>query len=130
MTNIHLKFSILEDFYSICKLKELPSIPAGMISDDFFSITRTTEEISVVVKSSGTNLKPEQVSHDWRILKITDPLDLSMTGILAMFTDVLKKEDIPVFVISTFNTDYILIKQDYLDRAVDELCRAGQILVS
>ena len=99
------------------------------IRSGFFSITVTRDEISVVVKSPGADRISGQVNDGWRILKINGPLDLSMTGILAGITSVLKKVQIPVFVISTFDTDYILVKETTLDKAAEALRKAGNLFV-
>ena len=70
-------------------------------------------------------VKTENYSPDWKCLKVTGPLDFKLTGIIAGIPDVLAKERISVFAISTFDTDYILIKRQNLTNAVSALKRAG-----
>jgi uncharacterized protein len=122
-----LSFTLLEDTYSIVKLKELPVLPAEAIKNGFYSVTITPEEISLVTKKSDFIPAAEQLSTGWRILKIMGPLDFSLTGIIADITTILKKENIPVFIISTYDTDFILIKQNYADKAVQSLCKSGYV---
>ena len=87
----------------------------------FFSMTRTSDELSLVAKTS-LSLQDHQglknVSPNWRALRIVGELDFSLIGILAKISNILAEANISVFVISTFNTDYILVKEDKLEEAV------------
>jgi uncharacterized protein len=127
---MQMKFSVLKDSYSILKLRDLPDFTEKVSIADFFSVTKTADEISIVTKYDDFAPDSLQVSSGWRVLKILGPLDFSLTGIIADFTAVLKKEGISVFVVSTFDTDYILVKQENLDRAVQALGKAGYRLVT
>lgn len=69
-------------------------------------------------------------NNDWRVIKIKGPLDFSLTGIIARISGILFENNIPIFTISTFNTDYIMIKQKDLTSGLNALQREGYILES
>ena len=91
---------------------------------ELFAITRTPDELSIVC--SQANVPPNTFSEpDWRALKVSGPLDFSLTGILASLASPLAQAGISIFALSTFDTDYLLVKSGALDRAVEVLRRAG-----
>jgi hypothetical protein len=122
---MYLNLILLEKRYSIYKFESGSDLPDWIYSSDFYSITSTTDELSVVAPQTESNSEGIICSRDWRILKIAGPLDLSFTGIIADITDILKAYEISVFVISTYDTDYILVKQAKLDNAVNVLTEKG-----
>jgi hypothetical protein len=86
---------------------------------DFYSITRTRDELSIVCKQ--TDINPDDnimTDKNWKILKISGPLDLSSVGIIADISSLLKSWKIPIFSVSTYDTDYILIKNQNLETAL------------
>lgn len=91
---------------------------------DFFSITRTPDEISVVVPQ---NLIPEEAlcEKGWRCLKVDGPLDFSLTGVLSSLANPLAQAGISIFALSTYETDYILVKQNDLEKALQTLRQEG-----
>jgi hypothetical protein len=92
---------------------------------EFVSITHTTDELSIVCAEE--NVPPDvKADRGWRALKVEGPLDLAMTGVLASLTNPLAESQINIFAISTFNTDYLLVKGYNLASACDVLRRAGQ----
>jgi hypothetical protein len=117
MTSIKHTLSILPEIFSICRLDKDSPIPDWALAGSFFSITRTAEELSVVCSQDQV---PEGVKRDvgWRCLKIEGLLDLSATGLLASLTRPLAREKISIFVVSTYDTDYLLVKQKDLEKAV------------
>ena len=116
---------VLPHRYSILKFKDELSLPDWVYSSEFYSITKTLEELSVVTIQTGSISDDTICSRDWRILKIAGPLDLSSIGIIAEISATLKNENIPIFTISTFDTDYILIKQKDLNIALSALEERG-----
>ena len=121
-----LKLKILEDQCSIHRLSPDAKIPEKLFKDSFYSISRTIEELSIVC-SSKTELNSERAETGWSCIKILGPLDFSMTGILADISLVLAKVKISIFALSTFDTDYILIKSDRIEAAKTALQKAGYI---
>jgi len=121
---MNLELSLLAGRYAICRLNRDAPIPDWARPDDFLSITRTADELSIVCSEAGI---PEGVKCDrgWRCLKVAGPLDLSLTGVLASLANPLAEARINVFAVSTFDTDYLLVKEENLSRAIEVLNRFG-----
>lgn len=123
---IHFILNVLTDKFSICRLPSsaklpgwLPEIPAG-----FCSVTRTKDELSIVCQTC--HLPAEiRAEHGWRCLQIAGPLDFELVGVMARLTTALAAADVSVFVVSTFETDYLLVKAEQLPAAVTALKQAG-----
>lgn len=124
MNRTNLTLSLLPDNYSICRLEPAADIPPWALAGNFFSITRTEEELSLVCSQE---VVPDGVlcEKGWRCIMVVGPLDFSLTGILASLTASLAEVGISVFAISTFDTDYLLVKADNLKRALLKLQEAG-----
>ncbi len=120
-------FKILENKYGVCRLHNTASIPEWIGTGEFISITRTEDELSMVCLEEGI---PEEIpcERGWRILKIQGPLDFTMIGVLSEISMLLAKEEISIFVISTFDTDYILLKELNLGRAKEVLIAENHIV--
>lgn len=115
-----LTLQIFEPELAICRLPPTSPIPEWIGDKDFVSVTRTPDELSIVcneVQVPG-DVKAER---SWRMLGIKGPLDFSMTGVLASLVSPLSDAGIAVFAISTYNTDYLLIKADRFDRTLEIL---------
>ena len=116
-------FTHLRDTFAIVRMppsEELPRWPAG----EFVSITRTAEELSIVCKESAVPVGAH-ADRGWECLKLEGPIPLSTVGVASVFTALLAKAGVSVFLISTFDTDYLLVKGDALDRATDALRSGG-----
>ena len=122
-----LTLEILCDTYAICRLDADAQTPAWA-TGAFVSVTRSDEELSVVCPQVNV---PAQIpaERDWRCLRVEGPLDLSMVGVIASITSLLATANISVFVISTFDTDYLLVKEDDLESAMESLLLAGYEIV-
>lgn len=119
---------LLRGKYGVCRLDKSDLIPEWMQNSDFLSITRTQEELSVVCseESIPNDIKCEK---DWRILKIEGPLDFSLVGILASISTVLAQKKISIFAVSTYDTDYILVKNKDIDSAIAALTSEGYEII-
>ena len=120
-----LNISVLPGNYSIYKFQEESDIPDWIYSSKFYSITRTEDEISVVANQVDYVIPGLICNRDWCILKIIGPLDFSLVGIVADFSTILKNKKIPIFVISTYDTDYFLIKKADLSKGIKALDEKG-----
>jgi acyl carrier protein len=129
MPSPQLTLIIMDGTFANCKLPADASIPAWATAGDFYSITRTAEELSVVCHQ---DVIPASTvcERDWRCLRIAGPIPFSAVGILASLTVPLADAGISVFAISTFNTDYLLVKEKDLDAALDALHRHGHTIKS
>ncbi|WP_394854994.1 ACT domain-containing protein [Clostridium lamae] len=112
-----LNLKLLKGKYSVCRLYKNDEIPNWIFNEEFFSITRTEDEVSIVCLQD--KVKEEiKCERDWKVLKIEGPLDFSLIGILARISTLMANNDISIFAISTYDTDYILIKEEMIDRAI------------
>jgi hypothetical protein len=118
-----LKLSVLEDLFTIHRFPPDNEIPKEVYEGQFYSISRTDEALSIV-SSSSVVLNSERSETGWACLKVLGPLDFSLTGILADISKVLAKAGISIFAISTFDTDYILLKSEKLQSAKTALQKA------
>jgi hypothetical protein len=119
-----LKFSRLPGSFAICRLPADAEVPQWALHSEFFSLTRTPDELSIVCHQSQV---PPEVRHEneWSCLKLEGPFPFSQTGILSSFVQPLSDRAIPIFAIATFDTDYVLVKEAWVDKAVAALVAAG-----
>jgi hypothetical protein len=123
---MQLTFRLLPEIYAIARLAaaaETPSWPRG----EFVSITRTPDELSIVCRQ---DVIPATVHADrgWRCLALKGPFALDETGIAAEFARVLAGAGISVFIIATFDTDYVLVPDRSIERAVSALRGASHLV--
>lgn len=111
---------------SVCKVKELCS---EILEDEFFFIGKTDEELSLVCMTEHVPLKVEKRDDGWKAFRIQDVLDFSLIGILAPIAKILADNQIGIFAVSTYNTDYILVKKENFDKALDILIYAGYSVI-
>jgi uncharacterized protein len=119
-----LTLSIQPDTLAICRLDPAAPIPSWVTTRDFVSITRTRDELSIVCAQRDV-LAGIRCERDWRALKVDGTLDFALTGILASLTAPLADAGISIFAISTFDTDYLLVKETNLQRTIAVLSHAG-----
>jgi hypothetical protein len=124
MTYSKLALSVLEGRFAICRLGAGSSVPDWALDETFFSITRTPEELSIVCAEDRVP-GGERRDAGWRCLMVQGPLDFSMIGVMASLSVPLADAGISIFPISTFDTDYLLIKEKDFERAILSLTRAG-----
>jgi len=118
------KLQLLPDTYAVCRLEKNAPAPDWGTQGLFSSITRTEEELSVVCPDAHV---PDGVKRQggWRVLKVEGPLDFSLTGVLASLTAPLARKGISVFALSTYETDYLLVKEEKLEKAIQALREEG-----
>lgn len=119
-----MKLELLDDTFAIHRLSPSARIPEEVFGEAFFSIVKTDEELSVVCRNSLT-LNSEHCHQGWSCIKVAGPLDLNATGILEQLLKVLAEAHISIFAISSYDTDYILVKSDKATVAVAALNDAG-----
>ncbi|MBX7222474.1 MAG: ACT domain-containing protein [Blastocatellia bacterium] len=109
--------SVLPEVLAVCRLTADAPLPAWAVGHSFFSCTRTPDEFSIVCPEAA--VPPATRSETgWRALKIEAVLDFSMTGIVSSLTTPLAAAGISVFVLSTFDTDYVLVKAAHLEQTI------------
>ena len=119
-----LNLSVMDGSFAIAKLPANAAIPEWAMQGAFFSVTRTESELSLVVAETSV---PEgfDASRGWRMFQLQGPFAFSETGVLASLAHPLGRVGIGIFVISTFDTDYLLVQQDETAAAVEALEHAG-----
>lgn len=116
--------TLLPGTFAVCRLEPDAAVPAWATNGSFFSIARTTDELSIVCNQADV---PDGVrcERNWRCFKLAGPIPFSTIGVLASLVSPLAEAGISVFAISTFDTDYLLVKEKDLPKATDALCQAG-----
>jgi len=120
MTTLTLK--LLKETFSIHSLLPEDQIPAIVFTAPIYFVAKTYEEISVVLPSN-IDINSDDVETDWQALEVIGPLGFSLTGILSSISTALANEKISIFAISTFDTDYILVKSNKINHAIETLRR-------
>lgn len=121
----HLNLLLLIDKFSVCRLAPGKKVPAWAISGgEFTSVTRTADELSVVCPE-GAVPGGTKCENGWRIFKIEGPWDFALTGILVAVTKPLADAGVSIFAVSTYDTDYVLVKEQNVEKAVRALTAAG-----
>ena len=115
-----LTLKLLKDKYSVCRLDKNNEIPKWIFDEEIFSITKTEDELSIVCLQDKIS-NDIICEKDWKILKIEGPLDFSLIGILSKISTLMANNKISIFAISTYDTDYILIKEEFIDKAIEIL---------
>ena len=123
---IHMELKAIDHNLSVCKVSEIADID---MSADFFFVAKTDEELSFVCKTE--DVPPMTIKRDdgWRCFRIQGILDFSLVGILARLSAILAEHQIGIFAVSTFNTDYILVKEENFRRALEVLSSEGYTVV-
>ena len=118
---------LLPETFAICRFRPGTPLPTWVQTDSFFSLTNTPEEVSLVCLMEGI---PSDVNadRDWRCFKLQGPFPFSLVGILNSITVPLAQANLGIFAISTFDTDYILVKKDAVSQAISTLTEAGHTI--
>lgn len=122
-----LTLRLIKENFAIHSLSESAAIPAEVLSAKMFFIAKTYDEVSIVLPQNIA-IASDEVELGWQALEVVGPLDFTMTGILSNISTVLANQKISIFAISTFDTDYILVKEECMNDAIDAL-RNNQYLV-
>ena len=115
-----MKLKILDNKLKVVKLSPNEAVPETVYKQDFYSITKTDDELSIVL-DEDINIISDIVENNWKAIKIVGTLDFALIGILSRISTILAQAKISIFAISTYNTDYILVKSDKLENTVEIL---------
>ena len=109
---------------AVCRLPADVPIPSWALAGGIVSITRTNDELSIVCPEERV---PAEVKAErgWRALQVVGPLDFALTGVLAALVVPLAEAGVSIFALSTYDTDYVLVRENDLPRAVTALAHAG-----
>ena len=119
-----LNFRMLAGSYAIVRLAPTAMVPDWATNGEFTSISRTAEELSIVCPAGNV---PADIhsAHRWVCLKLEGPFPFSQTGVLLSFIEPLSTKGIPIFAISTYDTDYVLIQEEFANASLNVLQEAG-----
>jgi hypothetical protein len=123
-----LRFSVAGTGLVVCRLEADAIVPGWAARGAFFSVTRTQEELSIVCAEERV---PAEVKRSGRfvLLKLYGPFAFTETGVVSSFAGPLAEAGVPVFVVSTFDTDYVLVPEESLEAALSALQKAGHEMV-
>lgn len=110
--------------FTIHSLPDTAPIPPKVFTAPLYFIGKTRDELSIVIPGS-MQIDSDDSDGDWRVLEVLGPLNLSLVGIMAQISSVLAKAKVSIFVLSTFETDFFLIKQSHLNIATKALSDDG-----
>ena len=119
-----LNFTLLPGSYMIIRLLPGENIPPWALDGSFYSVTRTPDELSIVCSSDSV---PQDTPGEggWSLLKLLGPFPFSTVGVLAEVSNCLSEAGVSLLAISTYDTDYFLVKEDQLTKALSALGKAG-----
>lgn len=117
-----MNLKVLKQRFAVCKVTDLTQVN---FNDEILFMGKTDEEISVVCEETSIPKNAEVCENGWCGFRIEGILDFSLTGILSKISAVLAEEKIGIFAISTYNTDYILVKKENLKKATKALENKG-----
>jgi hypothetical protein len=119
-----LNLTVVDGTFAVCRLEADAPIPPWATAGLFFSITHTADELSVVCRQDAV---PEGVvcERGWRCLRVVGTVPFSVVGVLASLAAPMAEARISLFAVSTFDTDYLLVKEENLTVALDALRRRG-----
>ena len=116
----------IEDKLTVCKVAEISDVD---LEADLFFIGKTDEELSLVCRTEDAPENTVERDDGWRGFRIKGTLDFSLIGILSKLSGILAEQKIGIFAVSTYNTDYILVKEENYERALTILAAEGYTIV-
>ena len=127
MPVVRLALSVLRETYAVCRLGKDDPVPKWALTGPFRSITRDEKELSIVCFQTAV---PEEIiaERDWRCLAVDGPLGFSLVGILVSLLSPLADVGIGIFVVSTYDTDFLFVKERDLEIAIHALSNAGHLI--
>jgi len=128
LMGLQLKFQRLTGSFAVVRLAPDAAVPDWATKGEFSSITRTADELSIVCPA-GNLPRDVNSQHHWICLKLEGPFPFSQTGVLLSFIEPLSSKGIPIFAISTYDTDYVLIQEEWAGAAVNALQQTGHELL-
>lgn len=121
-----LELKKIEYNLTVCKIRNISDID---MTSAFYFIGKTDEEISLVCKTEDTPAKTIERDDGWKGFRIQGTLDFSLIGILSKLSGILAEHKIGIFAVSTYNTDYILVKEENFERALKVLALEEYVIV-
>lgn len=121
-----MEIKILDHEFSVCKINDINQVN---FQDEFCFIGKTDEELSLVCTTAFVPSDTIEREDNWKGFRIQGVLDFSLIGILSKISALLAENHISIFAVSTFNTDYILVKSEYFEKALSALITGGYHII-
>ncbi|MBX0327649.1 ACT domain-containing protein [Oscillochloris sp. ZM17-4] len=125
-----MELLLLPEGYAVCRLPAAAEAPTWGAGAGLWSLTRSAEELSLVCAEDGlpADVGAAVLSRGWRAMRVAGTLDFSLVGVLASLAAPLAEAGVSIFAVSTYDTDYLLVRADDLEAAVSALQAAGHQL--
>ena len=123
----NMELKIIEHKLSVCKVSGVSDID---LAADFYFVGKTDEELSLVCRTEDVPENTLEREDGWRAFRIQGVLDFSLIGILSKISGILAEHEIGIFAVSTYNTDYILVKEENFEEALRVLSLEGYVIQS
>jgi len=120
-----LTLLVEKECVSVCRMDASEPVPEWALEGGFYSVTRTSEELSIVCSDDGRIPTGVRCEREWRLLRVAGTQAFTLTGVLSSVLEPLAKAGISIFAISTFDTDYVMVKSEQLEAATKALRVAG-----
>lgn len=121
-----MQLQLLHESLTVCQVAIIDDVD---LHDDIYFLGKTDEELSLVCKTDSAPAETLSREDGWRGFRIIGVLDFSLIGILSKISAILAEKEIGIFAVSTYNTDYILVKEENLDKAVAALTDSGYTFI-
>ncbi|MBO4901722.1 MAG: ACT domain-containing protein [Lachnospiraceae bacterium] len=121
-----MELKIIDHNLTVCKVMDVSDID---MTAEFYFIGKTDEELSLVCKTEDTPVDTIERDDGWKGFRIQGTLDFSLIGVLAKLSGILADHKISIFAVSTYNTDYILVKEKNFDQALKVLASEGYTMI-
>ena len=121
-----MKLTEIDCEFSVCKVNSIDQVN---LMREYVFLSKTTDEISLVCETKYIPSGAVAYERGWKALKVSGILDFSMIGVIAKISNILANEDLSIFVVSTYNTDYILFKAENYEKACRALAHNGYVIV-
>ena len=115
-----MKFELFQSDFSVCRLDSEIKLPSGMVF-----MARTDNELSLVCETSYIDFETQKREDGWRCFRVAGELDFSLIGILARIASLLAEANISIFAVSTYDTDYVFLKEECFQEALQLLAENG-----
>ncbi|HLZ13091.1 MAG TPA: ACT domain-containing protein [Candidatus Acidoferrum sp.] len=125
--NHRLTITVHAELYAICRLGATEAVPAWAAGEQFVTVSRTKDELSIVCED-GKVPREIHAERERRLMQVEGTLAFSLTGILASIAAPLAEAQVSIFAVSTYDTDYLLVSNGELEKAIGALEAAGHVI--
>ena len=122
-----LTLTLLNQTFTIHRLSPVADVPVAALNSFFFAMARTNDELSILLPEM-VEIQSDRSDTGWSCFKVEGPLEFNLVGILAGIATTLAEAQVSIFALSTFDTDYILVKREQAQAASDALMSAGYMI--